>query len=195
MLFYKQFIVTLFSKNSKIMVRKIAFLFCVLSFCCFGSKAQFKLPKVFVAFHGIYAAPQDDKLANNFHFGLGADAEAGFGFGKNMITASLGYINFTAMDNKNGSLSYLPLEVGYRRYFFLGLFADAKVGVALQSIPDKSTSLPLDNSTNLLYELGGGFKVMGIEATINFASSKNSNGNAATWSNNFLYRIGYCLKI
>ncbi len=177
------------------MVKKIAFLFCVVYLCSSTLMAQFKLPKTFVAFHGIYATPQDDKLSSNYHFGLGVDAEGGLGFGKNMITGSIGYINFAAKDNVNGALSYIPVAVGYRRYFFLGLFADAKLGIAMQSIPDKTTSLPLDNSTNFLYEFGGGFKVMGIEAIVNFASSKNSNGNAATWSNNMIYRVGYCLKL
>jgi|GEM_PF-2889450 len=177
------------------MVKKIAFLFCAVYFSTLSLMAQFKLPKTFVAFHGLYATPQDDKLSGHFHYGLGLDAEGGLGFGKNMITGSIGYINFTAKDNQTGALSYIPVELGYRRYFFLGLFADAKLGVAMQSIPDKNTSIPLDNSTNFIYEFGGGFKLMGIEATVNFASSKNSNGNAATWSNNFIYRIGYCLKL
>jgi len=185
----------LVSKNNEKMIKKVAFLFCLITLGAFSLKAQFKIPRFFVGFHGIYAQPQDDKMTANYHYGIGVDAEGGLGFGKTMITCSVGYLNFTAKDNTSGSLSFIPIEAGIRRYFLLGLFADAKAGVGVQSIPNKASDVPLDNSANLMYELGGGFKVMGIEAIINYASCKNSNGNAATWSNNFLFKIGYCLKL
>ena len=195
MLHFKQIDVSLEFKNNNIMIKNVSFLFCMLIFIAYNAAAQFKLPKTFVAFHGIYASPQDDNLSNHYHFGLGVDAEAGLGLGKTMITGSIGYLNFTAKDNTSGNLSFIPLEVGVRRYFLLGLFADAKVGVGVQSIPENAQQVHLDNSSNFMYEFGAGFKVMGVEGIINFASAKNSNGNAANWSNNLLFKLGYCLKL
>lgn len=195
MLHFKQIDVTLESKNNNIMIKNVSFLFCMLTLITYNAIAQFKLPKTFVAFHGIYASPQDDNLSNNYHYGLGVDAEAGLGLGKTMITGSIGYLNFTAKNNTSGNLSFIPIEVGVRRYFLLGLFADAKVGVGVQSIPNDAQSVKLDNSSNFMYEIGAGFKVMGVEAVINFESAKNSNGNAANWSNNLLFKLGYCLKL
>ncbi len=177
------------------MIKKVAFLFCAAYLCSVNLSAQFKLPKTFVAFHGLYALPQDNNLSNNFNYGLGVDAEAGFGFGKNMITGSIGYINYTAKNNTTGALSFIPIEVGYRRYFLLGLFADAKMGIGVESIPDHAEAVNLNNSTNFLYEFGGGFKVLGSEAIVNFTSCKNSFGSGSNWSNNLMYRIGYCLKL
>ena len=175
------------------MIKNASFLFCMIFLMTYNANAQFKLPKTFVAFHGIYASPQDDNLSNAFHYGLGVDAEAGIGIGKTMLTGSIGYLNFSAKDNTVGNLSFIPIEVGVRRYFLLGLFADAKAGVGLQSMPSTASSVKIDNSSNFMYEVGAGFKILSIEAVVNFESSKNSSSD--TWSNNFLFKLGYCLKL
>ena len=124
---------------------------------------------------------------------MGVDAEAGIGLGKTLLTGSIGYLNFSAQDKTIGNLSFIPIEVGVRRYFLLGLFADAKAGVGVQSLPSSATTIPIDNSSNFMYEVGAGFKILSIEAVINFESSKNGSDN--TWNNNVLFKLGYCLKL
>jgi len=177
------------------MIKKLAFLFSVLCMICFTGHSQFKLPKFYVAFHGIYGSPIDATLTKNYNYGLGADAEAGLGFGKTMVTASLGYINYAATDNTKGALSFFPIKANVRQYFLLGLFANAGLGIGLQSAPTPSSvaAIQFDNSSNLLYEAGIGFKLIGIEGMLNYGSWKNSTTN--TWNSNWLFKLGYALKL
>ena len=175
------------------MIKKLAFLFSVLTLTVLSGHAQFKLPKFYVGFHGIYGSPIDATLSKNYNYGLGADAEAGLGFGKTMVTASLGYINYAATNNTNGALSFFPIKANVRQYLLMGLFANAGLGVAIQSVPTSVPNYSFDNSSNLLYEAGIGFKLVGIEGMINYGSWKNSTTN--TWNSNWLLKLGYALKL
>jgi hypothetical protein len=165
-----------------------------------AANAQFKLPKALIAFHGMYAQPMENAIKKDFNFGLGGEFEFGAGIGKTMITASAGYMNYTADKSTNNSLSFIPVRVGLRRYFTLGFFANASAGVAFQSLDsakfvssDPSLNNALKKSTNFVYEAGLGFKFIGIEAVANYTAWKNND--AKDWNSGLVFKLGYAIKL
>ncbi|NCI47000.1 hypothetical protein [Sediminibacterium soli] len=131
-----------------------------------------QLPKVLAFGNITYASPVGEfkNIANN---GIGYEIGAGLGLGKTMLMASSGNIRYTLPNL--GHLSVTPWKFGVRQYLLLGLFLNGNVGVARLNYD--YNSLPDEQKSNFLYEVGAGYKLGFFElgaAYTGFGENRNA---------------------
>jgi len=133
----------------------------------------------FVFAHGQYASPLQASFRNDYNFGLGAEAGAGIGFGsKTFLTGTVGYTVFKAQLKDLGNITYVPMKLGFRRYFLpanlLFIHADAGVG----HIKDKT-----NNSSYARFsgDVGAGVKLGPLEVGVAYDGFAKEESGYASW--------------
>jgi hypothetical protein len=87
-----------------------------------GVSSGVQAQKLFFLFaHGQYATPVQNSFKNDYNYGVGADAGVGIGTGKTKLVGTVGYMVFDAKSGEVGNITYVPMKVGIRRYFFPAL--------------------------------------------------------------------------
>ena len=152
------------------------------------SKTFAQLPKALLFGNFTYASPQGN-FANSYNNGTGFEVGGGVGFGKTVLYASTGYINYNA-SNSGGvyfpNYKVVPVKIGLRRYLLLGLFLNGAVGVANQTYGSSSSS------SNFLYEAGAGFKMLGLFEVGAAYTGWTNNGSSL---NALLLKAGLSIKL
>ncbi|WP_205511668.1 outer membrane beta-barrel protein [Longitalea arenae] len=141
-----------------------------------GANAQ-KL--LFVFAHGQYASPVQSSFKNDYNFGLGAEAGVGIGPGKTKLVGTVGYTVFDAKSKELGNITYVPVKVGFRRYFLPGnlLFLHADAGIG--HIKDKTTNSSYSRFTA---DVGAGAKLGPLEVGIAYDGFKRVGADGyASW--------------
>ncbi|MBN8835832.1 MAG: hypothetical protein J0I09_01095 [Sphingobacteriia bacterium] len=173
---------------SKILkISSILWLFIVFSL---SAQSQIvKLPKVLIFGNGTYASPSGN-FANLYDTGLGFEIGGGLGLGRNLLYASTGYISYHSISsNTAGKMNVAPVKIGLRHYILGGLFVNGAVGTAVQNFDNAS-----NNGSSFLYEVGAGFKVLGlIELGAAYQGYKLSGTSVN--ANALLLKAGLALKL
>ncbi len=156
----------------------------------FNSSAQLKLPHLQLIANANYATPANDAFTDVNKAGLGVEAGAGLGYGSTMFMATLGYQRFGASTtNLAGDLNVTSIKAGLRQYILLGrLFLLGNIGTAIQSYSGISTK-----GSNLIYEFGGGFRLLGLELQLSKSYWQQPINTPA--SNAFNVKVGFSFKL
>lgn len=175
------------------MKSKIIALFAMI--CCVGSGfAQFKLPKALIFANVNYASPANEKFNVSNRGAWGGEAGLGLGFGKTLVTGTVGYQVFgVKINNLGGDLQVIPLKAGIRQYVALGkVFFLGNVGTALQSFKDITNNRIQTN--NLMWEGGVGVKLIGLELQGTYSGWQHPMGTIgnATMLN---VKLGWSFKL
>jgi hypothetical protein len=148
-----------------------------------GAQAQ----KLFFLFaHGQYATPVQSSFKNDYNFGLGADAGVGIGTGKTKLVGTVGYMVFDAKSGEVGNITYVPMKVGIRRYFFPAniFFINADAGVA--HIKDKTTDADYSRFTA---DVGAGAKLGPFDVGVAYEGfSRVGSSGFASW---MAFKVGW----
>ncbi len=165
----------------------LAFVFLLIAQTSF---AQFKLPHMQLILNANYATPTSSSFSDFNNGGLGIEAGAGLGLGSTMFMATAGYQRFGAsVSNPAGSLNIATLKGGIRQYFLLGrLFVLGNVGTALQSYSTSGVK-----GDNLMYEYGGGVRLLGLEVQLTQSHWQQPINVAA--SSAFNVKVGFSFKL
>jgi hypothetical protein len=145
-----------------------------------GNYNSAQAQKLFFVFaHGQYASPMQASFKNDYNFGLGAEAGAGIGFGsKTFLTGTVGYTVFDAHLKELGNITYVPMKLGFRRYFLPAnlLYIHADAGVA--HIKDKT-----DNSSYSRFsgDVGAGVKLGPFEVGVAYDGFARDGAGYASW--------------
>jgi hypothetical protein len=140
----------------------------------------------FVFAHGQYATPVQSSFKNAYNYGLGAEAGVGVGPGKTKLVGTVGYTVFNANASEVGNLTYIPMKIGIRRYFFPAniLFINADAGVA--NIKDKTTD---DSYSRFTADIGAGAKLGPLDVGVAYEGfSRKSTSSFATW---LAFKLGW----
>ena len=140
----------------------------------------------FIFAHGQYASPVQTSFKNDYNFGVGADAGVGIGPGKTKVVATVGYTVFNAKSKEVGNITYVPMKIGVRRYFFPAniLFINADAGVA--HIKDKTTDTDYSRFTA---DIGAGAKLGPMDLGIAYEGfSRGSSAGFASW---IAFKVGW----
>lgn len=135
-----------------------------------GAQAQ----KLFFVFaHAQYATPVQTSFKNDYNFGIGGEAGVGIGPGKTKLVGTVGYTFFDAKSGEAGNITYVPMKVGVRRYFFPAnvLFIHADAGVA--NIKDKTTD---DSYSRFTADIGAGAKLGPMDVGVAYEGFSNRSG-------------------
>ncbi len=155
-----------------------------------SSFAQFKLPHLQLILNANYATPTSSTFGDLNNGGIGVEAGAGLGFGSTMFMGTAGYQRFGAsVVNPSGSLNLTTLKGGIRQYFLLGrLFVLGNIGTAIQSY--STTSI---KGNNVIYEYGGGARLLGLELQLTQSHWQQPLNVAA--SSAFNVKVGFSFKL
>jgi hypothetical protein len=141
-----------------------------------GAQAQ----KLFFVFaHGQYASPLQASFKNDYNFGLGAEAGAGIGFGsKTFLTGTVGYTVFDARVKDLKNITFVPMKLGFRRYFLPAnlLFIHADAGVA--HIKDKTNNAAYSRFSG---DVGAGVKLGPFEVGVAYDGFAKEEAGYASW--------------
>jgi hypothetical protein len=137
--------------------------------------------KIFFVFaHGQYASPVQNSFKNDYNFGAGAEGGVGIGPGKTKFVGTIGYMVFKASSKEMSNTIYIPMKVGFRKYFLPTnlLFINADAGVA--NIKDRTTNSSYARFTG---DVGGGAKLGAFELGLAFDGFAGRQGYAgyASW--------------
>ena len=170
-------------------LKKIIFVLVIL-FTVQSGFAQFKLPHLQLILNANYANPTNAAFSDLSKGGLGVEAGAGLGFGSTMFIGTAGYQRFGAsVSNPAGLLNITTLKGGLRQYFLLGrLFVLGNIGTAIQSYTNSSIK-----GDNLIYEYGGGVRLLGLEVQLTQSHWQQPINVAA--SNAFNVKVGFSFKL
>ena len=151
-----------------------------------GAQAQ----KLFFLFaHGQYASPLQANFKHDYNYGVGAEAGAGLGFGsKTFLTGTVGYTIFNAPSKEIGNITYVPMKLGFRRYFLPAnlLFIQADAGVA--HIKDKTYSSSYSRFSG---DVGAGVKLGPFEVGVAYDGfARDGAGYASWWAFKAGWRFG-----
>lgn len=141
-----------------------------------GAQAQ----KIFFLFaHGQYASPVQNSFKNDYNFGAGVEGGVGIGPGKTKLVGTIGYTVFNANTKGVRNITYIPMKVGFRKYFLPAniLFINADAGVA--HINDRTFNSSYQRFTG---DVGGGAKLGAFELGLafnGFASPQGYSGYAS----------------
>jgi hypothetical protein len=148
-----------------------------------GAQAQ----KLFFLFaHGQYATPVQNSFKNDYNYGIGADAGVGIGTGKTKLVGTVGYMVFDAKSGEIGNITYVPMKVGFRRYFLPAnvLFIHADAGVA--KINDKTTD---DSYSRFTADVGAGAKLGPLDVGVAYEGfSRVGSSGFASW---VAFKVGW----
>lgn len=169
---------------------KKTILFFVVLFLAQSGFAQFKLPHAQLILNANYANPSNTAFSDVSKGGLGIEAGAGLGFGSTMFMGTAGYQRFGAsVNNPAGSLNVTTLKGGIRQYMLLGrLFILGNIGTAIQSYSTSGIK-----GDNLIFEYGGGVRLLGLEVQLT-QSHWQQPINVAT-SSAFNVKVGFSFKL
>ncbi|OQP46926.1 hypothetical protein A4H97_05245 [Niastella yeongjuensis] len=133
----------------------------------------------FIFAHGQYASPMQASFKHDYDFGLGAEAGVGIGFGsKTFLTGTIGYSVFKAQIKELGNVTFVPMKLGFRRYFLPAnlLFIHADAGVA--HIKDKTTNA---TSSRFSGDVGAGIKLGPFEVGVAYDGFAREEAGYASW--------------
>jgi hypothetical protein len=133
----------------------------------------------FVFAHGQYAAPLQNSFKHDYNYGLGAEAGAGVSLGsKTFFTGTIGYTVFNSPSKEISNLIYVPMKLGFRKYFLPAnlIFIHADAGVA--HINDKTTD---SKSTRFSGDVGAGVKLGPFEMGLAFDGFAKEGSGYASW--------------
>jgi hypothetical protein len=172
-------------KSSKNLI--LAFVFLLIAQSSF---AQFKLPHLQLILNANYANPSNSSFSDFNKGGLGVEAGAGIGYGSTMFMGTAGYQRFGASaSNPAGSLNITTIKGGIRQYIFLGkLFLLGNIGTAIQSYSSSGVK-----GDNLIYEYGGGVRLLGLEVQLTQSHWQQPINVAA--SSAFNVKVGFSFKL
>ncbi len=133
-------------------------------------QAQIKKPGFTVGISFIGAKPQG-AFSSAYNLGAGGEAYAGLGWGNTFIIGTGGISVLGAVSSASGTLTYLPLKLGMRRFFLRKhLFVNADFGLA-------SVSNKLMNDTHFTRGFGVGARLLGLEVALYYDGFKNKNAS------------------
>lgn len=143
----------------------------------------------FVFAHGQYASPLQASFKHDYNYGVGAEAGAGLGFGsKTFLTGTVGYTVFNAPSKEIGNITYVPMKLGFRRYFLPAnlLFIQADAGVA--HIKDKTYASSYSRFSG---DVGAGVKLGPFEVGVAYDGfARDGAGYASWWAFKAGWRFG-----
>ena len=152
-----------------------------------GSYNSAQAQKLFFVFaHGQYASPLQNSFKNDYNYGAGAEAGAGIGFGsKTFLTGTLGYTIFNSPSKEIGNITYVPMKLGFRRYFLPAnlIFIHADAGVA--HITDKTND---SKYTRFSGDVGAGVKLGPFEVGVAYDGFAKEESGYASW---FAFKAGW----
>ena len=165
----------------------LAFVFLVIAQSSFG---QFKLPHLQLILNANYANPSNSSFSDLSKGGIGVEAGAGLGLGSTMFMGTAGYQRFGAsVNNPAGSLNVTTLKGGIRQYLLLGrLFVLGNIGTAIQSYSTSGIK-----GDNLIYEYGGGVRLLGLEVQLTQSHWQQPINVAASSAINV--KVGFSFKL
>ncbi len=171
--------------SSKNIILAVVFLLIAQS-----SFSQFKLPHLQLILNANYATPTSSTFGDLNNGGIGIEAGAGIGFGSTMFMGTAGYQRFGASaSNPAGSLNVTTLKGGIRQYILLGrLFVLGNIGTAVQSYSTSGVK-----GDNLIYEYGGGVRLLGLEVQLTQSHWQQPINVAA--SSAFNVKVGFSFKL
>ena len=158
------------------------------------SKIFAQLPKALAFGNFTYADPLGT-LSSSYKNGIGFEVGGGIGFGRTLLYASTGYINYNGKNSSIGSIKIVPVKLGIRRYLLFGLFLNGAIGIANQTLQvpiNYSGNFNTVNNSGFLYEFGAGlkvFKLIEIGAAYTGWNNNGSNLNA------LLLKAGLAIKL
>ncbi|AEW02094.1 hypothetical protein A4D02_08755 [Niastella koreensis] len=145
-----------------------------------GSYNSVQAQKVFFVFaHGQYASPLQAKFKHDYNYGVGAEAGAGINLGsKTFLTGTVGYTVFNAPSKEIGNIIYVPVKLGFRKYFLPTnmLFIQANAGVA--QIKDKTYN---STSSRFSGDVGAGVKLGPFEMGMALDGFAREGAGYASW--------------
>lgn len=157
-----------------------------------------QLPKVLAFGNVTYGSPSNADFKNVSNRGIGFEVGAGIGFGKTILTASVGqmsynipngiFVNGVAVNNQPDHLKVTPLKLGIRKYLIAGLFLNGNIGVAIQKYDNYSAT-----AKNFLYEFGAGCKLGFFEVGAAYTGYKLAGTSVN--ANSLLLKAGLALKL
>ncbi len=153
-------------------------------------KAQ--APKALIYGNFTSTMPQGTNFTKDFGNGSGFEIGGGIGIGKTMLIGSAGFANYLAATNSTplGDLNVIPVKFGIRRYLVGKLFVNGQIGAAIESY-SKSAS----NSTNFLYEVGAGVKIIHlIEVGVAYTGYPSAATPMVNY-NSLLFKVGFSVKL
>lgn len=166
----------------------IEFSFLLFAFNLFFTTAGAQLPKALVFGNATYATPVNSEFKDRCNYGIGYEVGGGVGFGKTMLTGSVGGMRYHfPRQVVNGvvlfeeeSFNVTPIKIGFRRYLLLGLFLNANAGIAVSN-----------SKSPFLYEAGAGYKLGFFEIGAAYTGYKVGGIN----NNSLLFKAGLAVKI
>ena len=170
-------------------VRKIIQIFVVVlisNLAINNSYAQ--KPKVLAFGNFTYAVPTHTDFAKISDYGTGYEMGIGFGFGKTMVTGSIGTIKYHLPQQAAGGVilfeedeyTVTPLKFGLRQYLLSGLFLNGNLGMTIGS-----------SKAHFLYEAGAGYKLSFFEVGAAYTGYDLSGLKI----NSFLFKAGLAFKL
>ncbi|WP_207496620.1 hypothetical protein [Aridibaculum aurantiacum] len=144
-------------------------------------KAQIQRPGIMLGGNVNYAKPTGS-FADQYSYGIGAEALAGVGLGKSFIVGTVGIATFRAHNKGTGHITYMPIKGGVRHYLVSRIvFVNADLGVGV--IKHQSHTY-----NQFIGGVGAGVRFMGIEGALYYDNWRNHNGGG--FNNNVLFKVG-----
>ena len=179
----------MFLITEKYSVRKIIQVFVLVLISNLAINNSYAQKHKILAFGNFtYAVPTHTDFAKISDYGTGYEMGIGFGFGKTMVTGSIGTIKYHLPQQAAGGVilfeeaeySVTPVKFGIRQSILLGLFLNANLGMAIRN-----------SKGHFLYEAGAGYKLSFFEVGAAY-TSYNLSGLKI---NSFLFKAGLAFKL
>jgi hypothetical protein len=154
----------------------------VLILCMLTLFTNANAQRIFFGFvHGEYAKPTND----DFKYGLGIEAGAGVGLGKNFLVGTVGYTWLNSKATGATNIRYSPYKLGLRRYVLRkNVFVKADAGLAGIKFPEASST------TRFTADVGFGVKLTAMETTAEYTTV--TGGGVGGW---FSLKAGFTLGL